>query len=386
MASESVLPELHFSRLVRAAEGLTQWRALLASILTFLLAAIIGGLGSYMAMKSGGGGGSLFMVGLTGLVEFIVFATGLSAVGVMLMDRAKMIPVRSMVDAFVYGLLCLPKFIGFALCLLALMVVAGIVAALGYFVCKIPGVGPVLLVIAHPIFVFALAAILAALAWVAIPLFAPAVWEGRSFGESLSVLHAVAKSRLFPVVTTFVMLYVFVAIVSGVVMSALFPSWLSMTSVAASVLGPDFHSPESFASVWMQVGSLFMGGGGAGNGGTGHLVAGMIATLIIFGLAGALIAQVLIMGVNLVYLIAVEGLDLAASRSAIEGGLAQVKQKAAEAQERARQAADRARATAQAAAAPPAQAAAASLNCPKCRAVVKPDDPFCSECGYKLRA
>ena len=384
MANENVPQDLHFSRIVRAAEGLTQGRALLASIVTFLLAALVGGLGGYTASKSGGGNGSLFVLGLTGVVEFIVFSTGFSAVGVMLMDRAKRIEVRSMTDAFIYGLLCLPKFVGFALCLLALMLVVGIVAWLGYFVCKIPGVGPVLLVIAHPVLVFSVAVILAGIGWVAVPLFAPSVWEGRSFGESLSVLHAVARNRLVPVVTSFMLLYVVVAIVSSVVMSALFPSWLSMTSLATSVLGPDFRSPEgSCASIWMQMGSVFMGGG-EGGGVNGHLVAGLTASAIIFGIAGALIAQVFIMGVNLVYLIAVEGLDVSASQAEIEKGFAQVKQRAAEAQERARQAADRARATAQAAAAAPAQGASAS--CPKCRAVVKPEDPFCSECGFKLRA
>ena len=376
----AVVQDLHFSTVLRASEGLTQWRALLASIITFFVAAVVAALGGYLTTRSGSGGAALFMMTLTALVLFVVIATGFSAVGVMLMDRAKNIEVRSTVDAFVYGLLCLPKFVGFALALFAILLVAVLVAALGYFLCKIPGVGPVLLIVAHPLFVFMMAALLTAIAWVAVPLFAPAVWEGRSFGEALSVLHAVARHRLVAVVVSFLLLYIVVAIIGSLVFGMLAPAYLSMTGVAAAVVGPEL-SPSSFPAVFASIAQLFAGGETRGG---GHILAGVIATLIILGLAASVLAQVLLMGVNLVYLIATEGLDVSASQAALQKGFTQMKQKAAEAQERARQAADRARAAAQAAAATPAQASAAS-NCPKCRAVIKPDDPFCSECGFKLR-
>ncbi|HXR57803.1 MAG TPA: zinc ribbon domain-containing protein [Burkholderiales bacterium] len=363
---------------------MTQWLALLASIVTFFIAAVAGALGGYLTTRAGSAGMAMFMTALTALVLFVVMATGLSAVGVMLMDRAKNIEVRSTIDAFVYGLLCLPKFIGMALALAALLLVVMLVAALGYFICKIPGIGPVLLVFAHPVFVFAMAALLTAIAWVAVPLFAPAVWEGRSFGEALSVLLAVTRHRLVAVVVTFLLLYIVVVIIGTVVFGMLAPAYLSMTGVAAGVIGPEL-SASSFGTMFASIAQLFAGGESRGG---GHILAALIATLIIFGLAVSVLAQVWIMGVNLVYLIVTEGLDVTASQAALAKGLTQMKQKAAEAQDRARQAADRARAAAQAAAAaPPAPArAAAMLNCPKCKAVVSAGDPFCNECGFKLGA
>ena len=376
MTKNGFAQDLHFAQVLRAAEALTQLRPLIASITTFVVSAIVMALGGSMAVKAGFNGAK-FVLGTAGVVNFAVLAVGLTAVGVLLMDRAKEIEPRSIVDAFVYGLISLPKFIGFALILLALTLAVGAIGGVVYFICKVPGMGPVILFVAHPLLVAGVAAALAAVLWIAVPLFAPAVWDGLSFMEALSVLLAVARQRLVPVVATYLLLYVVIGVIASLIFSALVPSYLSMTGMAAAVLGPDVSRVESLLELAQSLHLSLMGGeSGAGN---GHFYAMLLASGLIFGVVAALLGQVLIMGMNLVYLVAVDGLDVAASQSAIQEQLAQVKEKARDAQARAQQAAERARTPRSA----PATAIIAS--CPQCKAPVAAGDPFCSGCGHRLR-
>lgn len=157
-----------------------------------------------------------------------------------------------------------------------------------------------------------------------------------------------------------------------------------MTGLAAAIVGPGMLG-GGMSSIVGILGGMDMGGGG------GHLYAGMLATGLIFGVATTLMFQVLIMGVNLVYLSATAGLDIAASQGALETHLEQAKQKAREAQERARMAAERARqampqaATAPVAGAVPSPAAKTAVHCPQCHEGIHADDLFCGSCGHKLK-
>lgn len=407
MSNQNAFQQIDFSRLLRAAEGLTQWRPLVVGFITFVAVALVGALGGFLVGKLDNSFGQSAVSLLTAICLFVVLCTGLSAVGVMLMDRAKSIPVRSITDAFVFGLMCLPKFIGFALFLLALLLVIAVAAALVYFICKIPGIGPLLLFVAHPVLVIAATLIFAAVAWVGIPLFAPAVWEGRSFKEALSLLHAASKNRFVTVVALLFVVYLVLSIITGLVLGALFPGYTFMTGLAATILGQ-----EAFSGGWGSVMNLVLPGGGAGvsnyggygdgaSSGSGYMYAGLMASALIFGIVISLLAQVLIMGINLVYLISTDGLDVSASQSEIEARLEQMRKKAQEAQERARQAAERARQGQQAPAAPTsASQSAVSPNttapiaapehigpmlCPNCKSSITTEDVFCVECGHKLK-
>ncbi len=148
MTRNGIAQDLHFAQVLRAAEGLTQLRPLMASLATFIVSAIVMALGGSLAMKAGFNGAK-FVLGVTAIVNFVVLSVGLSAVGVLLMDRAKTIEPRSVLDAFIYGLISLPKFVGFALILAALALAVGAIGGVVYFVCKVPGVGPVILFAAH---------------------------------------------------------------------------------------------------------------------------------------------------------------------------------------------------------------------------------------------
>lgn len=393
---EPNVSKLNLSSLMRSAEGLTQWRPMLLSFLTLVGAGLLFMLSGVMAGKMGNSFGSVLAMVMS-LVALALMAAGFSGSGVMLMDKAKRIPVRSMTDAVIFGFLCLPRFIGFALVLLVIAIAMALVAALVYLLCKIPGVGPLLLFVAHPVMVLGAAFIATAVMWVAFPMFTPAVLDGRGFKEALAVVYESARTRLFQVVLMLVALYVIAAIIMGVVMGGLFAGYGFMTALAAAVMS------EQMASGFGMMGQVmgFGRGYGMGHGGdSGQVYALMLASGVIFSVVFSLLMQVLIMGINLVYLSVTEGLDLTKSQAALDAGLEQARRKAKEAQERAKEAAERARqarpvpATVPATAATnepaPAPAVVAptvpdTAGCPKCGTPVAADDLFCGSCGHKLQ-
>lgn len=405
MPIEPNVSKLNLSYLMRSAEGLTQWRPMLLSFLTLVGAGLLFMLSGVIAGKLGNSFGAILAL-LMSLVAMALMAAGFSGSGAMLMDRAKHLPVRSMTDAVIFGFLCLPRFIGFALVLLAIAIAMALVAALVYLLCKIPGVGPLLLFVAHPVLVLGAAVIATAVMWVAFPMFTPAVLDGRGFKEALAVVYESARTRLFQVVLMLVALYVITAIIMGVVMGGLFAGYGFMTSLAAAVMSEQMASGFGMMSQMMGFGHRY----GMGYGGdSGHIYAVMLASGVIFSVVFSLLMQVLIMGINLVYLSVTEGLDLTKSQAALDAGLEQARRKAKEAQERAKEAAERARqarpvptspttteppSASEPAAAPaaPAEAPAAPATavpdhagCPKCGNPVAADDLFCGSCGHKLQ-
>lgn len=379
MNNPSATPRLDFARLMRAAEGLTQWRSIVLGFSTLLVAGLLAIAGGYLSQSLGSTGGGLIALVL-GILALVLVASGYSGAGVMLMDRAKGLAPRSMMDALIFGLMCLPKFIAFALVLFVLFVALTLAGALVYLVCKIPGVGPLLLFIAHPVMVLAAALVFTVVVWVALPLFTPAVWDGRSFKESLSIVYAVSRTRLLQVVVLLLALYVLASVIVGLVAGAMVPGYMFMTGLATGILG------AGSVNMFSILGGFY---GGLG----GHAYALGMASALLVAAAMTLMLQVVIMGINLVYLSAVEGLDTSHTEAQIEKRLQQARDKAREAQERARAAADRARATPQPAMVAPGAEAGASATqvlsaaqaCPACGATINADDIFCGSCGHKLK-
>lgn len=376
MSAETNSIQINFSRILRAAEGLAQWRAMALGCLTMLASGTLMVLAMYMGTQIRGVGG-LVLGGAAALVALVVGAAGFSGVGAMLMDRAKQIAPRSMADALVFGVICLPRFVAFALLLLVIAIGAGLVAGAAYMLCKIPGLGPLLLFIAHPILVLAVGLLFTVITWAVIPLFTPAIWEGRSLKEALAVVWTVARNRLMQTIALLLTLYIVAGLIGALMAAALFPGYMFMTGMAAAILGPDIA-----AAGGMGIFSLL-----AGSGASPYLYAGVLGSILLMMIVGAMLAQVLIMGMNLVYLSASEGLDLAESHAAIESKLEQARQKGLEVRERARQAAERARDAGHPAASSPKLATAGPEDanaCPNCASACSASDVFCGSCGHKL--
>lgn len=446
MQPSETMRQVSFAPLLRASEGLTQWRPMALGFLTWVAVALLLAVGGFLSSSLGGAAGGGLM-GLFGLLAMILIAAGMSGAGILLMDKAKNIAPRSMLDAFLAGLWCIPKFLGFYVVVALVLAALAVVGAIGYFLAKIPGIGPLFFFVLHPVLVIVAAAVLTSLLWVGFPLFTPAVWEGRGFKESLTLVIAVSRQRLVPTVLLFLALYVVVSVIGMVVFGALLPGYFFMSGLATSILGVGMTG-NGLAAI-----TALMNGYGGGS--SGLMYAGILATALIFGLAFTLMMQVALMGVNLVYLSATDGLDTADTENALNAGLDEMKRRAREAQEKARQMAEEAKerarqraaeqAAAQAAAAeqataqaqaqaqaaavlaaeqaeqqaaadrsateaaaaqaappdaapqeppllaepapstnlPPASAATAT--CPQCQHTVGHDDMFCGECGHRLK-
>ena len=422
MQASETMRQVSFAPLLRASEGLTQWRPMALGFLTWVVVALLLAVGGFLSSSIGGAAG-VGLMGLFGLLAMILIAAGMSGVGILLMDKAKNIAPRSMMDAFLAGLWCIPKFLGFYVVVALVLAALAVVGAIGYFLAKIPGIGPLFFFVLHPVLVIVAAAVLTSLLWVGFPLFTPAVWEGRGFKESLTLVIAVSRQRLVPTVLLFLALYVVVSVIGMVVFGALLPGYFFMSGLATSILGVGITG-NGLAAI-----TALMNGYGGGS--SGLMYAGILATALIFGLAFTLMMQVALMGVNLVYLSATDGLDTADTENALNAGLDEMKRRAREAQEKARLAAEQAQekarqmaeeakerarqraaeqAAAQAAAAEQAQAAppdappqeppllaepapstnlppasAATATCPQCQHTVGHDDVFCGECGHRLK-
>ena len=333
MQPSETMRQVSFAPLLRASEGLTQWRPMALGFLTWVAVALLLAVGGFLSSSLGGAAGGGLM-GLFGLLAMILIAAGMSGAGILLMDKAKNIAPRSMLDAFLAGLWCIPKFLGFYVVMALVLVALAVVGAIGYFLAKIPGIGPLFFFVLHPVLVIVAAAVLTSLLWVGFPLFTPAVWEGRGFKESLTLVIAVSRQRLVPTVLLFLALYVVVSVIGMVVFGALLPGYFFMSGLATSILGVGMTG-NGLAAI-----TALMNGYGGGS--SGLMYAGILATALIFGLAFTLMMQVALMGVNLVYLSATDGLDTADTENALNAGLDEMKRRAREAQEKARLAAEQA--------------------------------------------
>lgn len=337
---EQPLGEIRFATLARAAEGLTQWRPLLLCFLTLLLTgALIAG-AAWMLVKAG-----FFMYLIFMLAALVALLAGSSGVGIMLMDKARNEPVRSFSAAASAGLLCLPKFLLVGLAIFVATLAYYLLAAVIYFICKIPVLGGILAFVAHPILVLVAAALLIAMIWVVGPLMGPALWSGLSVKAALANVLSIARRRLVEVVLMEVVLYVILGLVCFMLFAGLVPATVSLTGMAMSITG----DAGSMAG-------MFMGGGyGRGYGGgfnpmgmMGGGSTGLIAGLgVLYCVVGALLAQVAIMGMNLIYLQARESVDPAEAEGALDSLIGDVRKKAEEAKAQTMAAAERTMAAAE---------------------------------------
>ena len=387
-----------FSSMFQAIGGLRNRRALLAMLGCLFAGVVVAGLFAFLAARWG-----YFFAFLGGPLLFVAAATGVNAAGLLLMDQARGVPARSLSDAVMAGLLCIPKLIALGLALLLVTLAVFLVVALVYLVCKTPFLGPILFVAVFPLSVVVLGLTLCGL-FLCLFLALPAIWEGSSITHAIAKALVIVRSRLVEsmlLLTVVGLLSLMVGfIVFGVLITGLIPS----AGLMAGILGGDglasvFGMMRGFG---MDEGGYGAGAysGGGGSGGVAHLGAAGIGGGLLWALAVSLVSLVYLLGLNLVYLRVTEGLDVGATEAAMQAGFDDAKRRAAELSQKAKDAAERARAQARASAtaaatAPPADSATPPASappavpsttlCPKCSATVGGDDLFCGVCGFKLK-
>jgi hypothetical protein len=374
MAVATHLKSMDMLMFARASEGLTHVRGMIVSFLGFVCGGVFLVLGLYVASSSMNVLARMFLI-FTWLLYALIAGTGVSATGIMLLDKARGAEPRSNSDALMFGLMCLLKFwlVGLGLFVggLAIMFVPTTI----YFICKIPGIGPLLLFFAHPILVLCAGALIF-FASIFLTLIVPALWDGDTISQAAAKTVAILRDRAVATVLDLLVMGAVTAIILSILGAVILPGYLSMTGLATGVIGSRLAG--GLALVTNLPFALMTLSSGEG----GHMVALALATLMLLALCVAAALQVQLMGINLVYLGVSEGVDSSGTENLLKRQFDQAKAKADEAKQRAVAAAERARQAAQQARAsqsPP------TMRCPNCNTSCTPDNAFCENCGQKLK-
>lgn len=374
-----------FSSMFQSIAGLRNLRAAAAMAICFVAAILLAGLMAAIFRSS------MTMLALGGLAAMVLFFAGVHAAGVLLMDQATNVPMRSVSDAVVYGILCVPKTIGLVIALVLGVIGVYIAMAVVLYVCKMPGLGPVLFTIAFPA-VVVVAGLTFTGMFIAFQMALAAFWAGAGVVSAIAQSIAILRRRLVETVMLLVVVSAIAGVVFGIVAVVLLFGFWPAVGLSASIIGV-----SGIGDVSSTFSNMMYGGMGGG----GHLMAGAIGGGVLWALALTLVFQVGLMGVNLVYLRVSEGLDASATEQAMRARFDDAKRKAAEMGQQAKEAAERARAQAERVRAQAAQAAQerradqapssaadpiapTGQVCPHCTGAVTRDDVFCGHCGHRL--
>ena len=373
--------------LLVALDAITRWRPFALLVMTFVacgvISAVFGGIAAMLFQRSG-----VFsaIVGLLGtLVVFITALVGVNGAGILLSDDVWERPQRGIKDALLVSLFTSHRLILILLLEGVLFLAYLIVLAILLFLCKIPAVGPLLYAIVFPVGAILTGVVLFGLVYVAIPLAAPAVWNGAGVMSALAMIKEIVRHRLLFVVVMTLLLGLLLIVVGGIIAVIVGGGTSMILGLSATIIGAPMDPGALF--------NVFSGYGRSGSGYTWALGFGM-ATL--FLVASTPVILVGMKGAAVIQRAAVSGLSLAEAEEEIARKMEEMKKRTQEAKEQVRVqvAAAQAKARVSVNANTPAnsssvqdmpQVSPAQANCPACTADVGATDMFCGSCGHKLK-
>lgn len=376
-----------YGAVLRALEGFRNFHAMRVMLGGFLLVGLVGGLGF--------GSGN---IGLGALLSFVAVLLALSAVnaaGLALMDTARGQPARGFLPLLIAGAICFIKFLGIGIIAFLGFLAYMLVLAVLLYLCKIPFLGPLLLVVLLPLMILVTALVILAL-FISFSLVAPALWEGNSISSAFSRLIAIAGQRPLEVVVSLILLSLLTGVVAAVVGIFVFSGTMNVGGLAVSILGGNVLG----AIQHMSMGGL--GGYGAYGemggfrstapaAGAGLMVAGATGLAIVTALVSGVLAAIQLNGLCHIYLQASEGADDARAREGLDKSISQTKEifgrAGAKMAGAARDFTARVEEISKSATAHKAAGSrepADTRTCPSCQAPVSATDSFCGECGTKL--
>ncbi|WP_423680036.1 hypothetical protein [Undibacterium sp. WLHG33] len=389
--------------LLRAAEAATNWRALamtgMAALAFFLSMAMTAWLTRH----------SFLLGGLFSIVSLIVGITGYSAVGILLMRQSQGREL-SFPDAIIQGIFTVHRMLGVALVLLVIFLLMVLAAFAVLFLCKLPGLGPLLYAVMLPFLTVVIGVTFAGIFYVAMPLAAPAIWAGNSVMETIARLFVIVRQRLLMTITYIVVLSFLVLFLSGVVSFILFSGYVTTMGISQAVgVNPVGNMMGMMSGIMGNHMGNPMGNYMGYGGGFEALESGMaytgafgFATGLLFSVGMVIPFLTMINGTCLIYLQVTDGLNFTEAEAQLQAQMQEAKRRANEAKERAgaklQEAKDAAAAakssqptakagpeiaSASTPAAPPAPVALVARTCSACKAPLAADDVFCGECGTK---
>ena len=412
----------HYGDLLRAVEGLRNWRAIVLSIIYLGVALLIVYLGGKLAFSAGSPILALLFAGLAAIVAYL----GVSAVGLTLMDQAQGLPSRPLLLAAWDSLFAALRVFAVALISAVIVLIFYILMALVLFICKIPGLGPVLYAVAFPVLVIVGGLLLFGIG-VAFTMICPAIWNGANIRGAVAMLWQIATKRTIELVISLVLLSLLLGLVSWILFAILGSGFFSVVGFSAAILDLSI-SPNAFDILGVLGGTSHGNAYNFANASdtVNYMKAAAFGSSVLTVLVISAVNAMVLLGLNLIYLKLSADLDPSETERLIGQRLEEARAKAQSLKEESQrrleeakeirrqqqeaaaaqaQAAAQARAEAeataqaQAAAAPPvapaapvtpaaatpAPSAQPSANlCPKCQTSIVPGDLFCGECGNKL--
>ena len=370
----------------RLTEALTCWPAVSVMVASYLAAALLLAVAGMLAQVS------MVFVGVMALLAVLTAAAGSSAAGVCLTDLARERPYRSMVGYFVAGLLSLPRLLGAALMMMLAYLGLLLAAALVLLVCKLPGVGPLLLVAVVPALVAVMALALIGY-YVTISIVGPALWDGERVMHSLFIAWTITRRHPFAAIGKIVGGLLFSGILASLFIGLLTLASLMVAGLALPILG--VPAEMNWPLMMSGMGYAHMGG---------HMVGAAVGYALVYAVAMALIVLLPLMVGVLTWCEFSEKVDLEGIRSSSDAALKDAQARMADLKDKAQAAAapaspsvapaastmagagmvTHATAEAPAASAPPAPSSSAH-SCPRCSGLVHSEDRFCEHCGHPLR-
>lgn len=360
--SSNVSNELkNSSSLLRALEAPRNLRAFISLLAGGVAAALCAGFISFIGMRLGMQGHfgiGAFVGFIAVLVAFVILATAYSACGIHLHRQFAGQPALPLATAFFAALTTLPKFIAVALLIAISAFVTMLALLLLYFICRLPGLGPLLYFVCLPTGTLIVMIMFFALTFLT-PLAGPAIWAGHNSFEVIASLWQILKTRLLSVVIQSLILGFMVWVVTMLVFlgfGAGFGTNLGLSTLAIGSLHGGML--ESLMGIFSPF------GGGEG----GYVMAGAAGIALLAAALSTIPLLVTTAGGCLIFRSVSENLEIGELESALKDKIATTREKLREAGSNV------------------GGAAPVARNCPACGAALEADAMFCGECGKRLGA
>lgn len=358
--------------LLESLEAIKNYRAYITIALGGFVGLMVFAMFAFLASKLAMNGNfsmATISGGIGGLLGSLIYYVGFLATGVLLMDQAKGNEIRSVGSALFAGLVVLPGMIGLLLLLGLVVLAVVIVLAILLFVCKIPGIGPVLYAFVFPVSVMAMGVLFFAYVNLILPLSLPAILDGNGMMQVIAKLFALARTSLLPAIIFQILLMLIVVLTALVSFGTLAYGFFPVAGLSAMIL-----PSGGINQLGGMLGGMMMGGMG-GEGG-GYMLAGGFGGTIVLMLAAATPMLTYIMGNCIIYLNFVRDQDAGQFEENVRNKMDDLKKKASE---------TRSQLARQSAAIKQPAPLVKPPVCSKCGHPVSDDEVFCGNCGNKLK-
>lgn len=319
------------------------------------------------------------LLALLSLLALAAFLVSVNAAGVALTTHAHGRDPLPVIQYLLAGLFSIPRFIG-AMILLSLAYAALMIAgALILFICKLPGLGALLLVVAVPLLVYVFGATIISL-YLASAVILPALWAGEGVLTSIRAVYTIVRRYPIQALTK---------VILGTLAASLFASLLGGLVAIGSLVVAGLGAGVLGVGDFTAIGSIFFGG--RSSHGSSTLMGAVAGFAVTYAIAGTFVMALFMKVGVLTWAEFSEKISLEDLRQDTEAKWQETREKAKSAAQAAKNTTSSMAQTATAKVAGPADqgdtrpVSSQTQVCPQCSATVSAEDIFCGSCGHRLR-